>query len=584
MVKQLGMVRKAKPVAKGTVKDVHKAQCEIGRKNLRRALLLKLAQAAQKQRGNSVGAASKNVTSTMDTVHDKDRAGYPLVLGKLKPKDWKTNRGKRVFVDLNRVSWLPDAWGQGIKMTNEIATSKPGHRGTYTVWVAPEGEVYYHKFAVEAHLRRHGLLAEDKELDHFDGFNGLMRTARLQRKRTDEEKFFQLLTAKERKHLPKADSLHFCVVSARRTRTYEGLQDIAAVTAQFEVAGVKPTWYVDAESLEEYRRLGLNAKVGGKLTAARNLCLVDAQKMGKACVQCSDDISRWEYAAGKRATERTDDAVNAAHAAATIHIITPVAAARFMLAKLRSAETPQRPQLAGIYPLGSCARTFAGDEFGAHNFIIGDFFVVDKSPVRFDPNMTLKEDYGFTCSHMDKHGAVLRCNRMTISVKHYSNSGGACSIRDSKGLEEKKNLAILMKRWPRAFRMNPKRNNEVILRWPTKNVSDAIEDDFEGSKLAKTLSTSSSRSSGGSTKLGVKKDVSLKKATKGRLFKPHKIIVRGSATSQSEYIRTRVKAILGKKVGNVIGRIQYENAAGDWKTYSTPDLRYDLHTDVLSLR
>ena len=31
----------------------------------------------------------------------------------------------------------------------------------------------------------------------------------------------------------------------------------------------------------------------------------------------------------------------------------------------------------------------------------------------------------------------MRCNRMTLTVKHYSNSGGACSNRDKKGKEER---------------------------------------------------------------------------------------------------------------------------------------------------
>merc|ERR1712151_244008 len=42
-------------------------------------------------------------------------------------------------------------------------------------------------------------------------------------------------------------------------------------------------------------KLGLDAVVGGKLIPARNMALDDAEKMGKACVQCSDDIEKWQY-------------------------------------------------------------------------------------------------------------------------------------------------------------------------------------------------------------------------------------------------------------------------------------------------
>merc|ERR1711953_141084 len=108
--------------------------------------------------------------------------------------------------------------------------------------------------------------------------------------------------------------------------------------------------------------------------------------------------------------------------------------------------------------LETCSRSFAGDEFSRKHFILGDFFVADtKSKVLFDENMTLKEDYDFTCSHMKAHGSVMRCQRMTLSVKHYSNAGGAVDERDKKGKKERMNIDILNRKWPRCFRANPKR-------------------------------------------------------------------------------------------------------------------------------
>lgn len=291
--------------------------------------------------------------------------------------------------------------------------------------------------------------------------------------------FFNILTPTERKHLPSKDAFHFCVVSARRVQSPEGLQDVFMVQAQFEEAGVTPTWYVDEASVKEYRRVGLKAVVGGRLTDARNKCLQDAARMGKACVQCSDDISAWEYRHGKRATTRTDAAVNAAYSKAKQFIISPVTAARFILAKLRAKPGGNRPQLGGVYMLGSCSRTFAGDEVSSRHFCIGDFFVVDKSNVRFDKEMTLKEDYDFTCSHIKAHGSVLRFNRMTLQVKHYSNVGGAVDERDKKGKKERMNIAILNRKWPCVFSPNPKRKNEVIMRWKT-SCADPVDDDYEG--------------------------------------------------------------------------------------------------------
>ena len=153
---------------------------------------------------------------------------------------------------------------------------------------------------------------------------------------------------------------------------------------QFEDGGVCPIWYVDEASLKDYKTLGLKAVVGGKLTAARNKALADARKLGKVCVQASDDIMAWEYRDGPSANIRTDDAMNHAHSTAKRLIISPVAAARFIIAKMRGAEDP-KPKLGGVYMLGSCSRTFAGEAFRRKHFILGDFFVVEPdSIVKFD--------------------------------------------------------------------------------------------------------------------------------------------------------------------------------------------------------
>jgi len=408
--------------------------------------------------------AAKATTKAMKSVPIQHRAGHPLTLpaGSVDPRSWKTKGGKKVEVDFSRSNWLPDDWGQGVKITNPTAHSTGTTGGTYTVFMSPEGETFYHKFAVEAHVGR--------SLGPKDGFNGTLRLAWLRGKQVQvshdaDAVFFKLLSKEERKVLPSKTELRFCVVSARRTRTTEGLKDIAYVQAQFNAAGIQPTWYVDAESLEEYRALGLQAVVGGKLTAARNMALRDASAEGKACVQVSDDISSWEYHDGGQITSRDFDSLNAAHAAATRYIVSPVAAARFILAKMRACTEKDRPQLGGVYMLESCSQTWASEAISRRNFVIGDFFVVDQSSVRFDESMTLKEDYDFTCSHIKTHGSILRLNRMTLRAKHYSNSGGAVATRDSQGLEERRNIEILQRKWPRAIRKHMKRKNEVVIHW-----------------------------------------------------------------------------------------------------------------------
>eukprot|EP00971_Amphidinium_carterae_P163486 3241898-Amphidinium_carterae.1 len=110
--------------------------------------------------------------------------------------------------------------------------------------------------------------------------------------------------------------------------------------------------------------------------------------------------------------------------------------------------------------------SFKQPVFSDNNFILGDFFVADCSPCRFDERMTLKEDYDYTCTHFKEHGSVIRCNRLFIAAVHQTNAGGAVSERDTHGEKERQNIKLLMDKWPGMFRLNPKRgggDTEVVM-------------------------------------------------------------------------------------------------------------------------
>lgn len=454
----------------------------VGKSTIRSALVAALK--SQSGRKDIKFDKSPDVANrAKDSVPIEQRAGYPVkrAKGSVDPKNWVTDKGVKVHVDFRRPAWLPDDWGQGVKITKPTAHSRGTSGGTYTVIIAPDGKIWYHRGPAEEYAGYKFSLKL--------GFNGQVRLAKLQGEQqiqlarmaikdskegnatrligTDpDERLFKVLSPTERKHLVAKDKFHFAIVSARRATSVSGIADIFTVQTQLLQAGVTPTWYVDEASVKDYQKLGLKAVVGGKLTAARNKALRDANKAGKVCVQLSDDISAWDYRDGKQAQVREFDAMNKAFAACARIIVSPVAAARFILAKMRGAEGAQKPKLGGVYMLGSCSAAMCGDMFQRQHFILGDFFVVDVgSTVLFDEEMMLKEDYDFSCAHIKKYGSVMRCNRMTLSVKHYDNAGGACSNRDKKGREECRNVAILSRKWPRVFTPNPKRKGEVIMRW-----------------------------------------------------------------------------------------------------------------------
>jgi len=267
------------------------------------------------------------------------------------------------------------------------------------------------------------------------------------------------------------DAFHLGVISARRASELSGIRGIVNVQSRFLAVGIRPKWYVDAASLKDYQKLGLDAVVGGKLCPSRNKALRDAARLGKACVQVSDDITGWEFMDSKldatalRRSGATNmlKIANAATKSSRI-IVSPLAAARFLLAKMRAAEP--RPRLGGVLPTGNAAMACLAQMTTQDGFILGDFFVNDASPILFDESITLKEDYDFTCSHLDRYGTTMRCNRLLIKVAHETNPGGAVDARDAAGEKERHNIHILMKKWPGVFKLHSTRGDtQVKMKW-----------------------------------------------------------------------------------------------------------------------
>lgn len=273
----------------------------------------------------------------------------------------------------------------------------------------------------------------------------------------------EVLTEEERRLVPPVEEFHFTVVSGFRTRTVEGITDILRIQQLYNDAGVVPTWYVDNECPEEYRKLGLKVVKAGKLIPARNHALEDAFRDGKICVQTSDDIGCWQFF-NDDVRYNTDEEANAAWKRAEKFNVSPVAAARFLTAKMR-ARGHDKCKLGGVYPLSNGGRAMRARAICLYNFVLGDFFVAEVSECRFDERLSLKEDYDFTASHLERYGEALRCNRLIITAKHETNAGGACDVRDAEGKKERYNIGVLKDKWPGAIYDHPTRANQIVLRW-----------------------------------------------------------------------------------------------------------------------
>lgn len=399
----------------------------------------------------------KNSLKAKLSKQEKKAGGRPRV-GKPLPIDqWPSTVDPD---DAPRVYWLPSDWGQGIKNTC---------RCNLRAYVSPVGKLYYHRETIEKILGR--------QLGPGDGLAGAIAWAkeRMREGKSWQGRFldygtdnrlFAALSKAEREHLPEVNELHFCVVSARRAGKRESLRSLVNTQALLVSNGATPKWYVDQPSLKAYRSLGLHATVGGKLCPARNKALRDARKLGKVCVQMSDDISGFHFYKGEMSRSRDLGLGNLAAKNAERFKVSPVAAARFLVAKMRGASCELKPRLGGVFPLGNTGQAFCQEAISTQNFILGDFFVDDNSACKFDTSMNLKEDYDFTCSHLAKYGSVMRVNRLFAHAIHETNAGGACSVRDAAGERERANIRILQEKWPGVFRINPSRGDtQVILSW-----------------------------------------------------------------------------------------------------------------------
>jgi len=359
--------------------------------------------------------------------------------------------------------WLPDNWAHGVKTTC---------KSYLPVFIAPDRRTCYHQVVVEAIVRKQLSNGLERMIDWAKKQLSEMKDWTGEPIKFDPDgKLFACLSRRERSCLPSASEFHFGVISARRASGLSGIRGIVNVQSRLLAAGIRPRWYVDGPSLGDYKQLGLDAVIGGKLTPSRNRALRDASKLKKACVQISDDVSGWEFLNSDldaTALRRIGNAemirqANAAKTSSQI-AVSPLAAARFLLAKMRAAEG--QPHLGGVLPTGNSTLAMLAQMTTTDGFILGDFFVHDDSPCRFDETLTLKEDYDFTCCHLQRHGCVLRCNRLVLKVAHETNPGGAVAVRDSKGENERRNIKILMRKWPGVFKLHSTRGDtEVKMRW-----------------------------------------------------------------------------------------------------------------------
>ena len=218
------------------------------------------------------------------------------------------------------------------------------------------------------------------------------------------------------------------------------------------------TWVVTKGEGGKYRRAGAEnvVEVDGRLVEQRNAALEMAWTAGWPCCQIDDDLVKSAQASQNGGDEH----------------IPPTSVIERLAADLRDSKA----QMAGIPPTPNSFFFDPERRVGLSTFIIASLIVVKPCGLFFDPAFRLKMDYDYTCQHLAKFGQVLRLNDLLVTFKHYANAGGLTGWRTAERMAAVNTK--LMEKWPGVFRHNPRRPNEVLMKWrPNRTLAAAFLDD-----------------------------------------------------------------------------------------------------------
>jgi len=202
------------------------------------------------------------------------------------------------------------------------------------------------------------------------------------------------------------------------------------------------TWYVGAGEAEAYIDAGAERVVeSGGLCRSRNAILDDAFALDLPAIELSDDLRKLEIAtAAKEKHDATlDDAV------------------RLMFAAMDSTGS----RLVGVAPTSNAFFFNPNKPVHTVAFVVGDLIAVRPTPLRFDEELRLKEDYDYTLQHVVKYGVIARCNSVLATFAHKTNKGGACDYRTTE--LEQQTIQQLRVKWPGLIKDNPRRKDEILL-------------------------------------------------------------------------------------------------------------------------
>jgi len=188
--------------------------------------------------------------------------------------------------------------------------------------------------------------------------------------------------------------------------------------------------------------------ISGSLMDSRNASLDYCFAKDKICVQLSDDLEK--IMTNDFTGKRTYNYVKVVDVLDSVII-------NFFNSKY---------YFAGFPPTNN--PFFSLKETEINKFIVGDFIIIKPNQLKFDNALSLKEDYDYTLQHIKHLGGCIRYGGFLNSFKHYLNKGGAVDYRTVE--LEQKTIKQLQNKWGECIRLNPKRENEILLNKNSYNI------------------------------------------------------------------------------------------------------------------
>ena len=196
------------------------------------------------------------------------------------------------------------------------------------------------------------------------------------------------------------------------------------------------------EDAQEYLKLSPNIRyvIGGSLCKNRNSLLKHCLDRNIVCAMIDDDLVR---------TTNNTNFLDKGEAK-PLEVIEEL---------INDLET--RPEtMAGSAPTSN--DYFAKKEVQQDKFVCS-FMIFKPTGILFDEEIPLKEDYEMCANHIKNGGGVIRYNKYMFHFKRYTNAGGCQDIRDDEGSAEAESVDYLMNKYPGFFKLNTKRDNEVLM-------------------------------------------------------------------------------------------------------------------------